>query len=400
MKPALTLSLALALSLSIVATAAAQVSRPASLPGDELVAAAAGDQRTPVLSAGSDSILAVWQDQRSSPMTSGQQSGFDLFAVRLDPLGMPLDPVPFAVTMAGGLQSTPRVAWNGSAWLVAWVGQVSTEFYYTDALLAVRVAADGTLLDSQPIVVMPDMASGTFGDVASDGNGWAVFFTGWNGATAWVYGARIAADGTLIDATPKGLFSPGGSPYTPYGASAAWAGGRYLVTWSQWFSGADDVRGRIFDAALAPQGAVFNLATAADYEVHPDVASSGSGFFVLWDRYNNCCVGGASAAYGTRVTTAGAVLDGPVGKAIYDTDGYGFQGCEPAVGWDGSQWVASWTAPLALGSSRCAPRASAPPASCSTSTASPSTRRRRARRPRRSSGVRAAAASSPGRTAA
>ena len=345
----LALSIALLLSTSIVVTTAAQVTRPATLPGDELVAAAAGDQRTPVLSAGSGSILAVWQDQRSSPMTSGQQSGFDLFAVRLDALGMPIDPLPFAITMAGGLQSTPRVAWNGSAWLVAWVGQVSTEFYYTNALLAARVAADGTLLDSQPIIVMPDVGSGTFGDVASDGNGWAVFFTGWNGATAWVYGARIAADGTLLDDTPKGLFSPGGSPYTPYGVSAAWAGGRYLVSWSQWFSGADDVRGRLFDAALAPQGAVFNLATAADYEVNPDVASSGSSFFVVWDRYNNCCVGGASAAYGTRVTTAGVVLDGPVGMAIYDTDGYGFQGCEPAVGWDGSQWVASWTAPILAG---------------------------------------------------
>ena len=153
----LAVSIALLLSSSIVATTAAQVSRPAALPGDELVAAAAGDQRTPVLSAGSDSILAVWQDQRSSPMTSGQQSGFDLFAVRLDALGLPIDPLPFPITMAGGLQSTPRVAWNGSAWLVAWVGQVSTEFYYTDALLAVRVAADGTLLDSQPIVIVPDM---------------------------------------------------------------------------------------------------------------------------------------------------------------------------------------------------------------------------------------------------
>src|SRR6185436_310344 len=118
----LAVSIALLLSSSIVATTAAQVSRPAALPGDELVAAAAGDQRTPVLSAGSDSILAVWQDQRSSPMTSGQQSGFDLFAVRLDALGLPIDPLPFPITMAGGLQSTPRVAWNGSAWLVAWVG--------------------------------------------------------------------------------------------------------------------------------------------------------------------------------------------------------------------------------------------------------------------------------------
>ena len=339
-------ALGLLLALS---SAAAQVSRPEFINGDELVAAAAGHQRTPALAAGGDMILAVWQDQRGSPILTGQQSGFDLFAVRLDAQGAPVDPLPFVVSMGGGTQETPRVAWNGTAWLVAWVGQVSTEFYYTNALLAARVAADGTLLDSEPIVVMPDVGSGTFGDVASDGNGWAVFFTGWSGATAWVYGARIAADGTLIDETPKGLFSPGGSPYTPYGVAAAWAGNRYLVTWSQWASGLDDVRGRMFDAALAPQGAVFNVATASDYEIHPRVASNGSGFFVVWDRYNNCCVGGASAAYGTRVTTAGAVLDGPVGVAIYDTDGYGFQGCEPAVTWDGVQWVASWTEPVAAG---------------------------------------------------
>jgi len=344
MKLALPIVCALALLIG-VSSAVGQVSRPDFLTGDDLVAAAAGDQRTPQLASGGDMILAVWQDQRSSPILSGQQSGFDLFAARLDAQGMPIDPLPFAVSMAAGTQETPRVAWNGTAWLVAWVGQVSTEFYYTDALLAVRIAADGTLLDSEPIVVMADIGSGTFGDVASDGNGWAVFFTGWSGATAWVYGARIAADGTLVDQTPKGLFSPGGSPYTPYGVSAAWAGNRYLVTWSQWAAGLDDVRGRMFDATLAPQGGAFNLATAGDYEVHPDVASSGNSFFVVWDRYNNCCVGGASAAYGTRVTTAGEVLDGPVGVAIYDTDGYGFQGCEPAVGWDGSQWVASWTAP-------------------------------------------------------
>jgi hypothetical protein len=49
------------------------------------------------------------------------------------------------------------------------------------------------------------------------------------------------------------------------------------------------------------------------------------------------------------VTTAGAVLDGPIGLAIYDTNGYGFQGCEPSVAWDGVQWVACWTQPVAAG---------------------------------------------------
>jgi hypothetical protein len=334
--------------LGALATAGAQVA-PTFLTGDELIAPAAGNQSAPRLCAGGDQILAVWVDSRSAPIFTGEQSGQDIWAARVDANGALIDVTPFPVSLAAGDQKTPRVAWNGSHWLVAWVSQVSTEFYYTEGIVAARVAPDGSVLDPEPIVVQADTGSGTFGDVASDGNGWAAFFTGWDVATAWVWGKRIAADGTLLDAAPKGLFSPGGSPYTPYGVSAEWAGGRYLVTWSQWSTGLDNVRGRMLDAALQPQGAAFNVATASDYEVHPDVATNGSEFYVVWDRYNNCCVGGASKVYGTRVTTAGAVLDGAAGVAIYDTNGYGFQGSEPAVGWDGVQWVASWTEPATGG---------------------------------------------------
>jgi len=344
--------LVLASLLLLLNAVSAQELPQTFLPGDAVLGAAAGNQRAPALEAGGDMLLAVWQDHRSSPLVTGEQSSDDVFAQRLDATGAPIDAVPFVVNMDGGIQGAPRVAWNGTAWLVAWVGQVSTEFYYTDALLAARVAADGTLLDPVPIVVRPDMASGTFGDVASDGNGWAVFFTGWEGAISEVYGARLAADGTLLDATPKIIFTPGGSPSTPYGVTADWAAGRYLVTWSQWMTSSDNVRGRLADAALAPVGSVFNVATSGDYEVHPEVASNGSAFYVVWDRYNTCCVGGASQAWGTRVTAAGAVQDGPVGVAIYDTDGYGFQGCEPAVSWDGTQWIASWTEPVAFGDLR------------------------------------------------
>ncbi|HEX5010672.1 MAG TPA: hypothetical protein VFY71_09735 [Planctomycetota bacterium] len=348
----MTRSLVLLSLAALFASPLAGAQQPPStlLPGDGAIAPAAGNQSVPALAAGGDMVLAVWQDARSTPLTSGQQSSEDIFAVRLDAQGALLDPLPIPVSMAGGIQKAPRVAWNGSAWLVAWVGQVSTEFYFTDALLATRIAADGTLLDPVPLVIQPDMAGGSFGDVASDGVGWAVFFTGWSGTQSLVYGARVAADGTLPDPTPKVIVSTGGSPYTPYGATADWANGRYLVAWSQWSStGQDNVRGRLVDAALAPVVAAFNVATSTDYEVSPDVASNGSQFFVVWDRYNSCCIGGASKACGTRVTTAGAVLDGPIGVAIYDTGGYGFSGCEPSVAWDGVQWVTSWTQPVGAG---------------------------------------------------
>lgn len=331
---------------STAAPALAQVSPVPAWPGDTTVAASAANQRTPALAAGNGTILAVWQDSRTSPIFTGEQSGQDIWGALLDADGVPLADVAFPINMDGGDQRSPAVAWNGTEWLVAWVGQVTTTSFYTEGLLATRVAADGTVLDPVPIVVRADLGSGTFGDVASDGNGWAVFFTGWQGATSHVYGARIAADGTLLDATPKIVATPGSSPNTPNGVTAGWATGGYLVAWSQWSSsGLDNVRGQRANASLTPLGATFNIATSTDYEVHPDVASNGAQFFVVWDRYNNCCVGGASKVYGTRVTTAGAVLDGTIGLPIYDTNGYGFQGCEPAVAWDGSQWVASWTEP-------------------------------------------------------
>jgi len=325
------------------------VGAPTLLPGDTTVSAAAANQTVPALSAGGGMVLAVWQDSRTSPVFTGVQSGQDIWAVRLDVNGAPLDPVSFAVNMDGGDQKSPRVAWNGTQWLVAWVGQISTTGYYTDGLFAARVAADGTVLDTTPILLRADLGSGTFGDVASDGNGFAVFSTGWVSDTSHVYGQRIAANGTLLDVTPKIVATPGSSPSTPNGVTAAWAGNRYLVAWSQWTSNADNIRGRLTDASLAPQGGAFDISNTWEYEIRPDLASNGSQFFAVWDRYNTCCVGGASRAYGTRITTAGAVLDGGNGIAIYDTGGYGFQGCLPSVGWDGTQWVASWTEPATGG---------------------------------------------------
>jgi hypothetical protein len=319
---------------------------PAFLAGDPGLGPTAANQSAPALSIGGNQILAVWQDSRTSPIFTGEQSGQDIVAIRLDSDGNPIDGVPIPIDMRGGDQRSPKVAWNGSNWLVAWVGRVSTPSFYTDAIFAARVAPDGTVLDPNPLVVRADIGSGTFGDVASDGNGWAVFYTGWSGATSWVYGSRISASGALLDANPKGVNNPGQSPNTPFGVAAEWAGNRYLVTWSQWASNnLDNIRGQLVDSALTPQGAAFNVASSADYEIGPDVASNGSQFLVVWDRYNNCCVGGASKVYGNRVTTTGSVLDGAVGVAIYDTNGYGFQGSDPAVGWDGTQWVASWTEP-------------------------------------------------------
>lgn len=339
-------------SLTVCASAFAQlsVSPPALLPGDSAAAPAFGTQEFPAACRGGAQTLVVWSDKRVDPSgwQASAQSGFDIYAARYDADGNLLDATPILVTQAAADQSKPRVAWNGTQWLVAWSSQAIAGSIYAYGIEAARIATDGTVLDDPALVVAVDLgqAPSYFWDVASDGSNWTVFWTGFSGAQAQVRAARISSAGVLVDTTPKVIATTPGSPATPVNGRATFAGNRYFVVWSQWSSsGQDDIRGQFANASLSSIGGSFNVANHFDYEVTPAVATNGTDFYVVWDRYNPCCVGGASKVYGTRVTQAGAVLDGPTGDALYDTNGYGFQGVNPDVGWDGGQWVAVFREP-------------------------------------------------------
>lgn len=348
-KPAVS-SVLVALSLCASAQAQLPVTPPSPLAGDAASAPAFGTQELPAVCRGGDKTLVVWSDKRVDPSGSSPSagSGFDIFAARYDAGGTLLDPAPILVSQAAADQSRPRIAWNGTNWLIAWSSQAIAGSIYAYGIEAARIAPDGTVIDDPAIVVAVDLgqAPSYFWDVASDGSNWTVFWTGFSGVQAQVRAARISSVGALVDTTPKVIATTPGSPATPFNGRAAFAGNRYFVVWSQWSSsGQDDIRGQFANASLSPIGSSFNVANHFDYEVTPAVATNGTDFYVVWDRYNPCCVGGASKVYGTRVTQAGAVLDGPTGDALYDTNGYGFQGVNPDVAWDGAQWVAVFREP-------------------------------------------------------
>src|SRR6476646_3891804 len=83
----------------------------ASLPGDSAVSAAAYNQNNPQIAPGGGGYLAVWEDSRTNYVNliegaapgGGQESGQllkDIFAVRLDANGQPIDQTPIAVSQA------------------------------------------------------------------------------------------------------------------------------------------------------------------------------------------------------------------------------------------------------------------------------------------------------------
>ncbi|MCA9291416.1 MAG: hypothetical protein KDA25_09825, partial [Phycisphaerales bacterium] len=149
------------------------------LPGDLASDAAAGVQSSPRIALGGDRYLAVWTDARAAVLTfdSGDQSSTDIFAARLAADGTLLDAIPLVISHDLGTETDARVAWNGTDWLVAWKGQVPSEFFYQQAVLAVRVSSDGVVLDDEPLVMFTSSSSVNWA-LTSNGSEWLIVAQG------------------------------------------------------------------------------------------------------------------------------------------------------------------------------------------------------------------------------
>ena len=345
MKARTRLPLALLLAVAAPPAALAQALSPTQfLPGDATAGPAAGNQRAPAIARGGDQYLAVWQDDRTDLVANQlpDEGANDIYAARLDASGNVVDQAPIPIIQAAGEQTGPKVAWNGSSWLVAWSGQIPLGFYYSMAIQAARVSPQGVLLDPTPLTVgLPPDGSNypeLFG-VASDGTNWLVAWKVWTGSAWAIQGRRITPQGTLLDANPVTLH--GTFQLQPFNGDVVFATDEYLVVWQEWRSATeDDVFGRRVNAALAPIGGAFPIRATTDDDVQPSIATDGNNFFVVCERESNL-VGGEAKIYGTRVSHAGQVLD-PSGILISATTPYTSSHL-PAVCWDGARWIASWS---------------------------------------------------------
>jgi hypothetical protein len=104
-------------------------------------------------------MLAVWSDKRSYPAVNSLyyefETAHDIYAMRLDASGNPIDAVPFVITQEAASQDNPQVVWNGTNWLVLFESYdlSGTGFYYQKSLEGVRVSPAGQVLDLVPIKI-------------------------------------------------------------------------------------------------------------------------------------------------------------------------------------------------------------------------------------------------------
>ena len=324
-------ALLLVLALTMPAWALGPDILPARwLPGDDTVGMAAGLQQTPAIARGGNLLLAVWADHRSMPDGVGYfyETASDIYGMRLDGDGNLLDAVPFVVTQAQATQENPKVAWNGTHWLVVFESYTITAGgYYQKSLAAVRVAPTGQVVDATPIRLYSFSPAGGAWAVASDGTDWVVV-SETSDSNSSLKALRITAGGA-VEQPPK-LLMPS-TFYLRFHLRLAYANGVFLFAWTDNDTTTLALR---FDSALNVLDAgPITLLTGSPVE---SLASNDDQFYIVWHKTQPDY---SVVVTGSRVGTDGQKLE---------PDGVNISGnTQPqpgatALAWDGTSWRVTW----------------------------------------------------------
>lgn len=231
-------------------------------------------QEVSMTSSGSE-FFAVWADNRNG-------TDADIFATRLQSDGTVTDTNGVAISTASGVQSTPTAAFINGRYVVAWVsgGDIKAAHSSPNSNMAVTQLAFPTNAAAEQL---PDLAS-----------------RGSEGLLVWqsgndIRGARYS--GTSFGA-PFDIAATGAVEARP--TVAADPGGGYLVAWTEG-SANNDVKAQLVSAAGALTGGVITVSAAALIQTEPSAAFNGTDFVVVFTS--------GADIYGTRVSTAGVVLD-------------------------------------------------------------------------------------------
>lgn len=293
------------------------------LPGDLAVVTATGSQQDQSVAAGVGQYLVAWSDMRGQAVGGGAaQSDGDIFGLRLDAQGQPVDLIPFQIAGGMGLQRRPLVAWNGQAWLVVYLSQDPVGGYYEERLRAVRVSAQGQVLDAVPIEFpATQFTPNTIGlQVAGQGGQWLVTRCIYHadGYGTQLMGQRIDGNGVLLDATPRLLMD-----WIYGGTRLLAAAGEYLVAGPDWNDSAT-FKARRIGLNATPIGAAFGVPSL-------NLATNGTEYYVTWTANYVNLVGSRMTNTGTLLTPAGTTI-------VADFSQYN----QSTLTHDGTRWWFEW----------------------------------------------------------
>ncbi len=255
--------------------------RTMDTPVDGFTGGSASDSQ---LAGSGGNILAVWTDRRN-----GNEREAEVYATRMTGNADPIGQRGIAVAHTTLDEHEPTVVWTGSEWLMAFTREDATGA----GIRAARVSTLGVVTDLG--IVANTAAFESEPQLASDGAGGALMVFQWNQNIRVMRYANGAFGNTLV------ITSTAGTEAHP---TVACSGSNYLVAWENGDSPGQDVYGRLVPLAGTPPPA-FIVSDATQGLSQVAAAYDGTDYLLLWRR--------AGDIWGSRVSTAGAVLDSTSG---------------------------------------------------------------------------------------
>ncbi|HYP39630.1 MAG TPA: S-layer homology domain-containing protein [Chloroflexia bacterium] len=278
------------------------------------VSLGAPSQRQPDLAPNGSGYLAVFLSE-----VSGETR---IKAQRLNADGTAIDSEPILVQ--GGFRTlrAPRVAWNGTLYLVIWEDYTSPRGFVTGSTFGKRVAADGTVLDATPFEIVP----GNFPDVAALGSNFLVVST--HEATNHLRYPKsvVVTGGGVVQGSPVVI----GSNFSLYPKVTA-LGNRWLVTYQRHpthDNPASSINANFVTSDGNPVGE-FNVAPSTSRR--PNVATGANQGIIAYYRSGDI--------YARRIQPDGTFLDTSPGIQVTSAPNDQFL---PAVAWNGSEYVIAY----------------------------------------------------------
>ncbi|MFT3775395.1 MAG: MYXO-CTERM sorting domain-containing protein [Minicystis sp.] len=292
------------------------------------ISQAAGVQSMPAVAFDGTNDVVTWADTRAG--------NSDVYMARVNPSGTVLDPAGVAVSSGAATESAPAIACGGASCFIAWEDNRAGTSY---DVYGARVSG-GTVTDGAGILVTTSANDEEAPAVAFDGTNYLAVWQDNRSATWDIYGARVTPSGTVLDPSGIAISTAIKNQITP---RLAWMAPSYLVVWQDTRADFGDIYAARVDATgavLDPNG--LPIATSASTDARPAVAGDGTNFFVAWSANSN-------GLRGTRVAPDGSVLDAG-GIAIYSSaiD-------QPSLAFDGVQYLVVWGAGGSVRGSRITP---------------------------------------------
>ncbi|MFE8604299.1 hypothetical protein [Archangium violaceum] len=242
-------------------------------------------------------FLVVWEDY---------QSGYGIYGARVSSAGSVLDTPAFAISTSSSGQFHPEVAHDGTNFLVVWhdFRQGNGDIY------GARVnGTTGSVLDPSGIAISAATDNQMFPKVAHNGTNFLVVWHDTrNNASGDIYGARVSSAGVLLDTSGIAISAGSSAEYNP---AVTHNGIHFLVVWEDWRSGPVDIYGARLDstgAVLDTSGIPISLGSSqALRREHPTAVYDGDTFVVAWQDYRAGT--GLSDIYGARVDGSGVLVD-------------------------------------------------------------------------------------------